>query len=185
MFFSFNFKSIPLLSFLLYFIWINRPGTWGEKADSKSFVEDVHIGSGSDHFFYEAVRTNMSFFFSSVRSSNSHPYLLVIHHHHPLFQIHNGPQYWTYTFWATTAISKAITGLICWLHVYLMGTTGHHCRIVQDSARECKIMQDGARWCKMMQDGAIWCKMVQDGARWCNMVQDGARLCKMVQDGAR
>ena len=32
-------------------------------------------------------------------------------------------------------ISKAITGLICWLPVYLMGTTGHHCKIVQDSAR--------------------------------------------------
>ena len=54
---------------------------------------------------------------------------------HPTFSDHTGPQYWTFTFWATTAISKAITGLICWLHVYLMGTTGHHCKIVQDSAR--------------------------------------------------
>ena len=50
------------------------------------------------------------------------------------FQIHTGPQYWTFTFWATTAISKAITGLICWLPVYHMGTTGHHCKIMQDSA---------------------------------------------------
>ena len=31
------------------------------------------------------------------------------------------------------------------LHVYLMGTTGHHCKIVQDSARSCKIVQDIAR----------------------------------------
>ena len=33
------------------------------------------------------------------------------------------PQYWTFTFLATTGISKAITELIYWLHVYLMGTT--------------------------------------------------------------
>ena len=65
---------------------------------------------------------------SSVRNSNSHPDLLVITTT-PLFQIHTGPQYWTFTFWATTAISKVITGLICWLHVYLMGATGHHCHL--------------------------------------------------------
>ena len=95
-------------------------------------------------------------FISSVRSSNSHPDLLVTQQqqHHPLFQIHTGPQYCTFTFWATTAISKAITGLICWLYVYLMGTTGRHCKIVQDSARWCKMVQDGARWCKMVEDGA-------------------------------
>ena len=46
----------------------------------------------------------------------------------PLFQIKHVCHYITptFTFWATTATSKAITGLICWLHVYLMGTTGHH-----------------------------------------------------------
>ena len=44
------------------------------------------------------------FFISSVRSSYSHPDLLVIQHH-PLFQITpGGPQHWTVTFWATTAI---------------------------------------------------------------------------------
>ena len=42
--------------------------------------------------------------FSSVRSSYSHPDLLVIHHHHPTFSDHTGPQHWTFTFWATTAI---------------------------------------------------------------------------------
>ena len=42
----------------------------------------------------------------------------------------------TFTFWATTAISKAITGLCCcWLQVYFMCTTGHHCEMLQDSAR--------------------------------------------------
>ena len=45
---------------------------------------------------------------SSVRSSNSHPDLLVITSTTttttPLFQIHTGPQHWTFTFWATTAI---------------------------------------------------------------------------------
>ena len=65
---------------------------------------------------------------SSVRSSYSHPDLLVTQHP-TTFSDHTGPQHWTFTFWATTAKSKAITGLICWLHVYLM------CKIVQDSAR--------------------------------------------------
>ena len=53
----------------------------------------------------------------------------------PTFSDHTRPQYWTFTFWATTALSKAITGLIFWLHVYLISTIGHHCKIVQDSAR--------------------------------------------------
>ena len=44
-------------------------------------------------------------FISSVRSSNSHPDLLLITSTTtPLFQIHTGPQHWTFTFWATTAI---------------------------------------------------------------------------------
>ena len=73
--------------------------------------------------------------FSSVRSSYSHPDLLLTHHQHPTFSDHIGPQQWTFTFWATTAIPKAITGLICWLHVYLICSTGHHCKIVQCSAR--------------------------------------------------
>ena len=50
----------------------------------------------------------LSGFVSSVRSSNSHPDLLVITSTTttttPLFQIHTGPQHWTFTFWATTAI---------------------------------------------------------------------------------
>ena len=41
---------------------------------------------------------------SSVRSSNSHPDLLLIHPPPPTFSDHTGPQYWTFTFWATTAI---------------------------------------------------------------------------------
>ena len=43
-----------------------------------------------------------SFIFSSVRSSYSHPDLLLIHP--PTFSDHTGPQHWTFTFWATTAI---------------------------------------------------------------------------------
>ena len=53
----------------------------------------------------------------------------------PTFSDHTGPQHWTFTFWATTAISRAITGLICWLHVYLMVKTWHHCKIMQDGER--------------------------------------------------
>ena len=41
---------------------------------------------------------------SSVRSSNSHPDLLLIHPPPPTFSDHTGPQHWTFTFWATTAI---------------------------------------------------------------------------------
>ena len=37
-------------------------------------------------------------FVSSVRSSYSHPDLLLIHHHHPTFSDHTGPQHWTFTF---------------------------------------------------------------------------------------
>ena len=38
-------------------------------------------------------------FISSVRSSYSHPDLLLIHHHHhPTFSDHTGPQHWTFTF---------------------------------------------------------------------------------------
>ena len=46
-------------------------------------------------------------FVSSVRSSYSHPDLLLIHHPTtppPTFSDHTGPQHWTFTFWATTAI---------------------------------------------------------------------------------
>ena len=35
---------------------------------------------------------------SSVRSSYSHPDLLVTHHQHPTFSDHTGPQHWTFTF---------------------------------------------------------------------------------------
>ena len=38
-------------------------------------------------------------FISSVRSSNSHNDLLLIHHHPtPTFSDHTGPQHWTFTF---------------------------------------------------------------------------------------
>ena len=50
-------------------------------------------------------QSSAAYLFSSVRSSNSDPNLLLIHHpQSPTFQIHTGPQYWTSTFWATTAI---------------------------------------------------------------------------------
>ena len=40
----------------------------------------------------------LQFLFSSVRSSNSHPDLLLIQQHHPTFSDHTGPQHWTFTF---------------------------------------------------------------------------------------
>ena len=35
---------------------------------------------------------------SSVRSSYSHPDLLLTQHQHPTFSDHTGPQHWTFTF---------------------------------------------------------------------------------------
>ena len=65
------------------------------------------IDSCSEIEFWE-VQFGACCFISSVRSSNSHPDLLVITSTTttttPLFQIHTGPQHWTFTFWATTAI---------------------------------------------------------------------------------
>ena len=54
---------------------------------------------------FESFEVSQSTFISSVRSSNSHPDLLLTQqHHHPTFSDHTGPQHWTFTFWATTAI---------------------------------------------------------------------------------
>ena len=52
---------------------------------------------------FVCVETSTSYFISSVRSSNSHPDLLLIHPT-PTFSDHTGPQHWTFTFSATTAI---------------------------------------------------------------------------------
>ena len=51
---------------------------------------------------YITFHLHLHFIFSSVRSFNSHPNLLLITT--PTFSDHSGPQHWTYTFWATTAI---------------------------------------------------------------------------------
>ena len=68
------------------------------------------------HEFMYAKKLNFFCFgirvFSSVRSSNSHPDLLLTQH--PLFSSHRS-SLTTFTFWATTAISRAIMPLICWL----------------------------------------------------------------------
>ena len=51
------------------------------------------------NLFHRTPFTKETIFVSSVRSSNSHPDLLLTH---PTFSDHTGPQHWT--FWATTAI---------------------------------------------------------------------------------
>ena len=51
------------------------------------------------NFIINTVLAIMAFIIvSSVRSSNSHPDLILIHHHHPTFSDHTGPQHWTFTF---------------------------------------------------------------------------------------
>ena len=65
------------------------------------FLNTVGIGT---HLFCTKSQICLQII-SSVRSSYSHPDLLLIHHHHhPTFSDHTGPQHWTFTFWATTAI---------------------------------------------------------------------------------
>ena len=56
-------------------------------------------------------KTPVTRFISSVRSSYSHPDLILTHptpthptSPHPTFSDHTGPQHWTFTFWATTDI---------------------------------------------------------------------------------
>ena len=68
--------------------------------------------------------------FSSVRSSNSHPDLLLVQH--PLFQITpvlntglslSEPQQ---LYKGYNAIQRQSLDSMCWLHGCLMGSTGHH-----------------------------------------------------------
>ena len=80
--------------------------------------------------------------FSSVRSSNSHPDLLVIQHHHPLFRSHRSStldfhflSYYSYIKVIKLYKGNQWTHLLAICIVYLMGTTGPHCKIVQNSAR--------------------------------------------------
>ena len=120
-----------------------------------------------------------SFFFSSVRSSNSHPDLLVIQQHHPLFQI-------TPVLNTGLSLSEPLQvyqkqSLDCWLHVYLM-CSARQCKIVQDSARQCKIVQDSARQCNIVQDSAIPCNTMQYHAIPSNTIQYHASLT--TADGA-
>ena len=81
------------------------------------------------------LKHSFTFLFSSVRSSYSHPDLLVIHHHHhPLFQItpvldnniglslSEPPQLYK----GYNAILRQSLDWMCWLHGCLMGSTGHH-----------------------------------------------------------
>merc|ERR1712173_277858 len=51
----------------------------------------------ADGAYHCAVGSIMAIF-SSVRSSYSHPNLLLTHPPHPTFSDHTGPQHWTFTF---------------------------------------------------------------------------------------
>ena len=65
-------------------------------------------------------------FVSSVRSSNSHPDLLLTQQHPTFSDLACLPLYNTdFHFLSYYSYTKAITGLFCWLHVYLMGSTSH------------------------------------------------------------
>ena len=66
----------------------------------------LHTTSRSPFILWPFDQINIINIISSVRSSYSHPDLLLIHHPcpPPTFSDHTGPQHWTFPFWATTAI---------------------------------------------------------------------------------
>merc|ERR1711873_387278 len=72
------------------------------------------------HLFTFVIDAN--YIVSSVRSSYSHPDLLLTqqHHHHPTFSDHTDPQHWTFTFWHTLAYSG-----ILWHTLAYSGTLWH------------------------------------------------------------
>ena len=135
--------------------------------NQRSRKSSSHLSSLKTSFIKQAIVKHLSNFthfqILSKTSFTSHMFLLIYFGRRGIYDsvadvpeswvwlranFQSGSRYWTFTSWATTDISRAITRLICWLHVYPMGATGHHCKIVQDSgnsARQCKIVQDSAR----------------------------------------
>ena len=58
-----------------------------------------HVSSITADGAYHCPVGSIMAIFSSVRSSNSHPDLLLTHHlTPPTFSDHTGPQHWTFTF---------------------------------------------------------------------------------------
>ena len=97
------------------------------------------------HFF---VKMYWLRFISSVRSSYSHPDLLLIHHHPPphFFRTHQS-SILDFHFLSHYSYIKGNH----WTH--LLATCipyGYNGTSLQDSARLCKIVQDGTRWCNMV-----------------------------------
>ena len=89
---------------------IERIDPWWRDCDTQSnldaylvkYAEYAEFVEYAKYAEYKDTQDSTHHFISSVRSSNSHPDLLVIQH--PTFLDHTGPQHWTFTFWATTAI---------------------------------------------------------------------------------
>ena len=102
---------------------------------------------------------------SSVRSSNSHPDVLVTHHHQqpPFFKSH----------W-----SSALDFHFLSHNSYIKGKHLTHLLAT------CMMVHDGARWCKMVQDSAIPCNTMQYHAIPCNTMQNHAKPCNTMQNYA-
>ena len=97
-------------------------------------------------------------FISSVRSSNSHPDLLLTHHRHPthFFRSHRSSTL-DFHFLSHYSYIKAIKLYKGnqWTHLLAICIPyGYNRTSLQDSARQCKIVQDSARQCKIVQDNA-------------------------------
>merc|ERR1711978_409972 len=93
--------------------------------------------------------------FSSVRSSSSHPDLLLIQHPTHFFRSHRSSTL-DFHFLSHYSYIKAIMQYKGnhWTHLLAKCIPYGYNRISQqDSARLWKMVQVGARWCKMVQDG--------------------------------
>ena len=92
--------QIEIQSTQVGFMQAKQSGT--ENAQHVFLFVSKYAKASSGHSILLQLYTNV--FISSVRSSNSHPDLLLIHPPPPTFSDHTGPQHWAFTFWATTAI---------------------------------------------------------------------------------
>ena len=109
--------------------------------------------------------------FSSVRSSNSHPDLLLIHHQqHPHFFRSHRSSTLDFHFLSHYSYIKGNH----WTHL-LATCIPYGYNMLQKGATSRNMVQHVVPWCKIVQDGARWFKIVQEGARWCKLVQDSAR----------
>ena len=127
----------------------------------------------------------LKYLISSVRSSYSHPDLLVIQHPTHFFRSHRSSTL-DFDFLSHYRYIKAIMLYEgkTWQDSGILWKTLAYSSIVWHTLAYTDILWHtlayyGILWHTLVQHGATWCKMVQHGATWCNMVQHGATWCNI------